>query len=224
MSRRTLASLLTLVAVASGCATPNPHVELPRAPAPDEPFEERAKYYKAHALQTVEYDHLFLHGGTRVYWPEDLLPAVDAESATAKAIQDHVVARERVEAWRWLESTSSGLVGLGLIGMGASLGFVLVPIAAPQLDDLSYTLAIGSLVGGGAVTLLGFSVLLGYGIIVDEDAKAAGEASDRTTKTYPQSLSDRLGVGVDANGLIQDYVKPGAPAPAPVDEDSGRDI
>lgn len=221
---RILPALLALVAVtvSGACVTPNPHVELERAPSLDAPFDERARYYKEHALNSREYDHVFLHGGKRVYWPEDLLPAVDPGSPTAQAIQDHVEARERIEEWNWLAYTISGAgyVGGGL--MLGGLGAMAIPLFLDQYEDVGWTLVAGGLIGGGAIMLGALGLVLVNDAIVGEDAKAAGEASDRAVKTYPQSLSDRLGVGVDADGVIIDFVRPGAEAPPSTE--GGRDI
>lgn len=229
MLRRLAPSLAALVvSVTLGCATvaPSPHVELPRAPAADEPFDARASYLKDHALQSRESDHVFLHGGTRVYWPEDLLPAVDASSPTAKAIQEHVEARERVEAFDWINYGTNGLGFVGGAAMLGGLGAMFIPIASddPSVEDLGWGLTLTGLVGGGALMGGALVVAMVHGFIVGEDAQAANEAADRAVRTYPQSLSDRLGVGIDANGRIVDYAEPGNAPPPPPTADDGREI
>ena len=40
--------------------------------------------------------------------------------------------------------------------------------------------------------------------LLGEPKKRAGEAAERALRTYNQSLTDRLGVGVNANGVIFD--------------------
>lgn len=63
----TAALLLT-----AGCATTTqPHTTLPDAPTKEAEFEARAKYFKSYSADSLEPDHLFLHDGTRVYWPEE---------------------------------------------------------------------------------------------------------------------------------------------------------
>jgi hypothetical protein len=54
-------------------------------------------------------------------------------------------------------------------------------------------------------------MLIGLGLIgvdvaiVGADSDTAYEAADRAARTYSQALSDRLGVGVDADGRIVDH-------------------
>lgn len=221
---RLVPALVALFAVtlSAACVTPNPHVELERAPSLDAPFDERARYYKEHALGTREYNHVFLHGGKRVYWPEDLLPAVDPGSPTALAIQDHVEARERVEEWNWLAYTISGTGYVGAALLLGGVGAMAIPLFADQYDDLGWTLVATGLIGGGAIMLGGLGLVFVHEAIIGEDSGASAEASDRAVKTYPQSLSDRLGVGVNADGVIIDFVRPGTNAPPQAD--GGRDI
>lgn len=222
MSRSLSLLALVTVTLSAACVTPLPHVELERAPSLDAPFDDRARYYKEHALGSREHNHVFLHGGTRVYWPEDLLPAVDPGSPTAKAIQDHVEARERVEEWNWL---SYGISGVGYVGgalLLGGLGAMAIPLFADQYEDVGWTLVAGGLIGGGVIMLGGLGLVFVHEAITGEDAAEAAEASDRAVKTYPQSLSDRLGVGVSADGVILDFVKPGAEAPP--SSNDGRDI
>jgi hypothetical protein len=193
--------------LATACATPNPHANIPRAPTPNENYDARAKYYKSYSLDSREGDHVFLHGGQRVYWPEDLLPAVDDDSPAAMAIRDHVSARKKVEQYEWLGSTGGIAAGVGLI----TLPFCVVPLffsdgSNPLLtesDANNYVL--GALVASSAVLVAGFALLGVDWAIVGHDVDVAGEAADRAVRTYPQALSDRLGVGVDADGRIVDH-------------------
>lgn len=223
--RASLSLLLSIVLLASlftGCATANqrPHLEVPTAPTVDAPFEERAAYYKRYALQSREGTHLFLHGGDRVYWPEDLRPAVDEDSPTAKAIADHAEARARMEQWSWLAygSTYTTAGGLALVLGGLTLGLTTTVIANndKQLRDLGSNILLGGVTVGGVVAGVGLVGIFVNGLIVGEDDRLASEAADRAARTYPQALTDRLGVGVDANGLLFDLRVPKAreePAP-----------
>lgn len=213
--------ILLAATILAGCATssPHPHLEVPTAPTAADSFEARATYYKRYALQSRETGHLFLHGGDRVYWPEDLRPAIDDESPTAKAIADHIEARVRVEQWDWLSQSSSYaaagglLVGLGALGVGLTTTIV---SDDKQIEDLGTTAMLGGLAVGGGLLGAGLVGVFTYVFIVDEDERRAGEAADRAARTYPQALTDRLGVGVDANGLLFDLrtkVPESEPAP-----------
>lgn len=92
---RNVATTLALALAATACATPLPHIELPRAPTSQDGYQARADHFKRYAPDSREYSHLFLHGGDRVYWPEDLAPAVDDDSATGKAIREYLDARDK---------------------------------------------------------------------------------------------------------------------------------
>lgn len=212
--------LLAFSSLVTACATTQPHTTLPEAPTKEAPFEERAKYFKAYSADSLEHDHLFLHDGTRVYWPEDLRPAIDADSPTARAIDEHMEARESVETWtpvRWgLHGVTlvGGLLALGgLVGFGAPVALLVVGQAqytTPLLIGASAVVGIGSL--GLVAGLLGFLVL--DTLLLGADFQKLGETGNRASRTYNQSLSDRLGVGTDANGIIIDLQRGGQPAPA----------
>ncbi len=210
-ARRILVVVVVVALVAgSGCATPNPHVEIPRAPSPTSPYAARAQYYKTYALDTREADHMFLHGGERVYWPEDLLPAVDDKSPAAMAIRDHVAARKKVEDYAWLADASSIGMGAGLAGLVG----MLVPLVLPIPDDQQTGAVVAIAIGAGVLGVGGLGLGLLDVAIVGKDANAAGEAADRAARTYPQALSDRLGIGVDADGRLVDQTGPSVMTPA----------
>lgn len=195
---------------ASACATPKPHVELPRAPTRDAGYEERAAYMKNFSADTRESDHVFLHNGTRVYWPEDLAPAVDEESPTAAAINEHMKARETIEGWQWGYDVSQVVAYAGAAGMLGGLGMLFFPIAVQSVDTLApaepyaWYPAIGGLVAGGSLIAVAYAGIFGLNTMLSEELETSGETADRAIRTYQQSLSDRVRVGVDANGILFD--------------------
>jgi hypothetical protein len=213
---RTAIALVALLALAA-CATPNPHANIPRAPASNGDYDARAKYYKLYSLDSREGDHLFLHNGTRVYWPEDLLPAVDDDSPAAMAIRDHVAARGRVEQYNWLGTTGAVAAGVGLIGLPFCVAPLFLSLGDPPLvsENDASTATVAALVAASALTVVGFALLGVDWAIVGHDADVAGESADRAARTYPQALSDRLGVGVDADGRIVDHGSMPSVSPAP---------
>jgi hypothetical protein len=196
--RAVLAALAVLAA--SGCATLPPHTTLPAAPTADAPYAERAAYVKKYMLDAREQDHMFLHGGDRIYYPEDLKPAVDVDSPTAKAIDEHLKARAVLEEYAWVGTLGSVTATVGLALFPASLIVLFLP-----LDDDTKKLGLIPTLGGGvALMALGLGVIGVNVLVVGEDANVAGESADRAARTYPQALLDRLGVNIDADGNIVD--------------------
>lgn len=192
------------VVVASGCATLPPHTTIPAAPTAAAPYGERAAYVKKYMLDDREGSHLFLHGGDRVYYPEDLRPAVDAASPTGKAIDEHMAARAIVDEYAWIGTLGSVTSTVGLVLFPASLLVLFLPI-----DDDAKKLGLIPTLGGGLALLgLGLGIIGINVVIVGEDAERANEAADRAARTYPQSLLDRLRVHIDADGNIVDDTVP----------------
>lgn len=201
--------LLLSVVTAAGavaCATPNPHVELPRAPTRDAGYDERAAYFKSYAPDSREYSHLFLHGGERVYWPEDLAPAVDEGSPTGKAIRDYLDARDKAAPLQAVSGGAMAVFGAGMLGFLAS-PFLLF------IDPLPSEVAFGSMAVTGGVS--GVALLVGLGaVMMNPDEARMAESADRAVRTYPQALSDRVGIHVDADGNLVDSAGGGLGAPA----------
>jgi len=207
---RSFVPLFVLIALASACATPNPHVELPAAPSRDGSYDVRAAYMKNFSADSKEHDHVFLHNGTRVYYPEDLRPAVDADSPTAKAIDEHLAARGAVESWSWAYTTSQAVAYVGTAGIIGGLGMLFLPIAVDSVDALApiapyeWYPALGGFAVGAGLCGVAFAGIFGLNTMLSEELAATGETADRAARTYQQSLSDRVGIGVDANGLLFD--------------------
>lgn len=215
MSRRlhpVAAALAGLIAALGGCAT-LPHTELPLAPDASAPYEQRAAYYRAHAPELVTFSetgYLLLHGGTRLYFPEDLRPAVDPDSPTAQAIEQHVPARETARAINdWVGMPALAVATLG--GIGASVAF---PLALNATDgDFGRTFTDPLLLASGGVFVLGLGGIVAAGLLASEPSRIAGESLVTLLRTYPQSLEDRLAIHVDGDGNLVDTAAPAA-APA----------
>lgn len=202
---------LALVASSLGCATSYPHVQLARAPTEDASYEERAAYYKAHAASAYDGQRLVLHDGTAIYWPEDLAPAVDDGSPTAKAIREAQKAREDLAPLGAVQLASAGALALGTVGMTASL----VPLVAMRDSELGTPLGMGLLVGGGAVMVGGAMSATLAPMFFVEPQRRFDDAIRAVVTTYPQSLSDRVGIQPDADGRLVDVAGSVEDAPAP---------
>ena len=98
-----------------------------------------------------------------------------------------------------LQAVSSGSMMVFGVGM---LGFLASPFLL-FIDPLPSEVAFGSMaVAGGAS---GVALLVGLGAaMMNGDEARMGEAADRASRTYPQSLSDRVGIHIDANGNLID--------------------
>lgn len=212
----TLTLLVATVFPAVGCATLPPHATIPEAPTATAPYSERAAYVKKYMLDAREGDHVFLHGGDRIYYPEDLRPAVDPDSPTAKAIDEHVTSRAVLDDTAWIGLLGSYTSAAGLVLFSSSLVVLFLPID----EDTKKLGVIGTMGGGLGLLALGVGIIGVNLIVVGEDAERANEAADRAARTYPQSLLDRLGVHIDADGNIVDDTAAGGlmgapPTPAP---------
>ena len=209
-------AVAVLALAATACATPAPHLEIPRAPASSDNYELRAAYFKTYAPDTREYSSVFLHGGDRVYWPEDLAPAVDDDSPTGKAIREYLDAREKAAPLQAVSNGSMAVFGVGILGFLASPFLLFV-------EPLPSEVAFGAMaVTGGAS---GVALLVGLGAtMMNPHEQRMGEAADRASRTYPQSLSDRVGIHIDVNGNLIDSNAGGPrgdalPPPGPTSSD-----
>jgi hypothetical protein len=205
----TLASIaaLALVVMTSACATALPHVALDAAPDASAPYDQRADYYKRVALDGYDGARVTLHDGSFVYWPEDLKPAVDPTSNTAKAIADVEAARPAVDRANQIAGVG-GLIAAG--GLVAMTGSLLLPVGTAGAtnganDGISATLP--WLVGGAVATGVGSVVSLVPSILFSGDYQRLSDAAQKVLTTYPQSLSDRVAIQPDANGRLVDLAE-----------------
>lgn len=197
------------VLAAAGCAT-WPHQPLPTPPASSAPYEERAAYYKKYSPEAANFSqsgYLLLHDGTRLYWPEDLLPVVAADSPTAKAVAEHVPQRDTshtIVAWVLLPSYAGTLVGSVALAVGFSV--------APADDMLGRLVSPLTLAPAAFLGLALVGVLVGN-VLNADPARLANESLLAVVTTYPQSLEDRLLVHVNADGNIVDTSSQAAAQP-----------
>ena len=165
----------------SGC---HEHVVL-QVPSSQAPLAERAQAYQG--LRPVSYqisnnskqmDWLELGNGGRVYYAEDLLVAVPADSETARAIERSVELRNTAP-WFGFSALACMIVGGTLIGVSA------IGHESPDTTLMISGAAVG-LVGG-----LGFGLAAGsyYSRSVDQ-ARAAFDS-------YDGALQRKLHVCVD---------------------------
>lgn len=196
---RLLACAIGAALLVAGCAH-WPRQPLPAAPTADAPYQERAAYFKQFAPEAADFTqngYLLLHDGSRLYWPEDLLPAVAPDSPTARAVAEHVQARDTsntITTWLLLPSYTGTLIGCVALAVGFSFssGDMLGRLVSPL------TLAPAGFLG---LALVG--VLVGNMLNADP-ARLANESLLAIVTTYPQSLEDRLQVHVNADGNIVD--------------------
>lgn len=196
------------LALISACS--RPHVTLPTIP-PDLTVEQRVQVFNdLHATgeKTVTTTNcngmggcstnvdktLYLANGTHVYHPEDLLPVVGPESATALAVRDVHEARRKARVYSWVSIASAvGFIGLVVFSFrGDSPGF-------------STPTKLGLLATGGGVLVGGF----GAWWQTRQAVEHWGEANER----YNEGLAQRL--NVCTNGLAVVPCESGVPPPQP---------
>jgi hypothetical protein len=196
-----------VVLVASGCAMSR--VSLRPVPEATAPLKERQRAWEdlapSSALQTTylqrgavvgqSLDYLILGDGTRVADPRDLLPAVDADSPTARAVARF---EEKYDAAR--TQATAGWVIFGVGGVALSASPLLLGGLGGSRDMSPAFVAIGA---SAAVMLVGTIVaLVASGRLTD-----AGHERLSAFSTYPLSLRRRLALDEPAQSP--------SPAPAP---------
>jgi hypothetical protein len=230
LNRNAFLSAVVIACFTSACATPLPHKQLETAPTARDSFQERSTYYKAHVADRVEFSqtgYLQLHGGERIYWPEDLMPAVDKDSPTGKALTEHVAMREEAEFYNtWFTSPGMFVALGGMVGTAVGFSFAVSEVSG----DFGATFTHPYFLIPAAITVGG----LAYGytgmIFGGTPGRLANESLMTALSTYNQSLEDRLGVHSNADGQIIDTQGVGGlgtsgegDAGAPSDEE-GTDI
>lgn len=185
--------LLLLLLTSSGCVAPR--VALPQQPTADAPVAEREAWLR----EQLPLDHvggraLVLQSGRQVRDLHELLPFVDKDSATARAVEAADDA-----------ALTSGVVGaLGVLGLSAGLITMLagpfVVIDSGGSDDVALTvLGAGTLLAmaGGSATIL-----------IDEYAAEAEAQRTAAMITYGGDARRRLRLADGAQ-------PPPAPLPTP---------
>lgn len=123
-----------------------------------------------------EVDYLQLADGRRVYYPEDLLPVVDENSASAQAATRSRSAR----------STSYTLKGVGYGGIVLGAGIMLVPLL--QEREPGEQMSTTPILLGGAVMILGGVISLVSGVY----SRQASDEASTAFETYDGALRARL--------------------------------
>jgi hypothetical protein len=183
-----------LVCLASACTPARQHVVLPFLPDPSASEDDRARAYermspkeihrtypvtwlggRAHEASYRMTDYIVLGNGMRVDYPEDLLPLVPADSATARAIEAEAEARSSHPIWFATGST-------GMVLSGGALAFALVSPRDSTEQTVGWIAAAGSAVVG----------LVGY-FVASKVREHADHEQSAAFGTYDQSLRRRLG-------------------------------
>ena len=216
MSKRTLRAALAVFSIflTTGCRS---HVQL-SAPPPTAPLPERMAAYER--LRSTGYqqthvttvnrwgaatgttrttDFLQLASGERVYFPEDILPAVGPNSPSGIAALESQASRGAARAWS-IVSIGALVAGLGV--MLSSLAFI--------SDEGDSDTAITLLLAGGGVAIVGSLLLIPVYV---NNANAADEATT-AYELYNSSLAGNLAL-CERDGSVVDCNAP-APPPAAV--------
>jgi hypothetical protein len=161
-------------------------------------------------------DFLTLGDGSRVYYAEDLLAVVPADSPTARAAERSQKARKTANTW-----TVIGSVGMA-VASAVALGLML-----SDLDDPSTGLTTGAWIGLGGVI-----VGTGVGVFVPMHYnKVAHDEKVSAFATYDRSLRQQLALCVDGTRLVDCVGTGGGPpslapgpeqAPSPASADGGQ--
>lgn len=216
-SRRHARTLLAALSVT--LAACNAHVQLPEAPGRGDPFPQRMAAYQQlrpsmlttttqltmtrYGMVTGSYttlNQLILANGAAVYHPEDLLPLVDAQSATA------VAARESADERGVSNILVGSMIGASLLGTGLTLASFSGSSDTGRINEGMFYAGLGLVT---AATVLYFVNLFG-------PSRAA--ASDRVSAfaAYEPSLRARLGLCEAPNGVVVDCAAPQPPPQWPV--------
>lgn len=204
--RATRSIFVSLVLVSSGvgCAA---RATLPIAPKPSDDEASRRLYYERYAPlprtredvrlarhpfrrpPTAVQTSVVLRGGARVTHAEDLLPAVDDDSATAVAVQSSLEARESAQLWGL---AAFGLGTAGTIATAATLAAAFDMQHSPPSGWLYHWLAVsGSVAGVFAVSVAATGVASTMANLYHADAQ---DAASHAFRAYDESLRRRLGL------------------------------
>ncbi|HXJ48159.1 MAG TPA: hypothetical protein VNF91_03235, partial [Candidatus Acidoferrum sp.] len=203
------AGWITVIGLVSACS--KPHVMLP-AVTPNMTPEQRVQMFqdlyatREHTRTTticggrggcstsVE-KTLYLANGTQIYHPEDLLPVVEPDSTTARAVRDVHVQRRKALAYG----------GLSLVSL---VGFIAIGFTKVEAGGTSFSTAekVGLLATIGGLLVGGF----GAWYHNNQAAESWGEANE----SYNASLAQRLDVCTSGFAVVP-CESPPAPATPP---------
>jgi hypothetical protein len=193
-----------LIALAlSGCAT---HAAL-IVPSASAPLEARQAALSALSPTQVDERAVTLANGARITDPRDLMPMVDSESATAKAIVRFDEGERRAEPFATAAMVTL-LTGAVLELVGVQLCHASVTASpqggTPVLNQQSESACMGLLLGGGGLDLVGL------GLYLVGRLSAHPEARTEAFHSYALDLPIRLGLSP-----MPSAAAPGAPLPQP---------
>ncbi len=191
--------MCVVVIASASCATvPAP---LPTAPTSDAPFAQRLAYAERYAPRHVQTAPLsvrrhwtqratlVLAGGDVVRSPADLLPAVAAGSATARAAMNATRAEELADIWG---VASTATVGTAAAGIMVFLGLSLALSTSDPLSDRS-TLKTAAL-ATGIGSMLGAGVSGVLTLVASTLAEDGAVERETAFYTYDRALQQRLAI------------------------------
>ncbi|HEY4221223.1 MAG TPA: hypothetical protein VGO62_07765, partial [Myxococcota bacterium] len=202
--------LVAVVAVLSGCSAVAPAVVLDKAPERSASEEARKAYvdknralgpvtvaqqgfFGAGAALPVTTTFLQLADGRRVEDPAALLPALDPESASARAAKASMAARDKAATLGGVATAMSG-IGLGVAAASAISALTAPALPADERDVATFSSAAGAVVGLAAVLV---STTF-FGQPANEAAHEAAVDAGTAFATFNDSLSAHLGLAAVA--------------------------
>lgn len=201
--------IFSLLAIFSLSACPPAHVQLQDVPDRTAPMQERLEAYNhlapayAHKLNVIvragpngNYagtqaytEFIQLEDGRRVWVAHDLKPAVDPDSATAKAIADEDFHNEKTKVWGWVAAGTMG-TGLAVFSIGPFLAYLpSIAFGRPQGSMGPFVPAtIAAL--GVAIGAAGGTALVPY----VHHAQRRSDARARAFQNFHRDLRTHLGL------------------------------
>jgi hypothetical protein len=197
--RSVLASCVVACLGTVACAS---HVDL-RAPAASAPLDTRLAAYDElkglsyHETTVTTYgtigsstshstDYMQLANGTRVYYPEDLLPVVPDDSPSAKAATASESKRETAHMLTW-GTVASAVAGAALIVLPFTTA------SEGHVDGTPILIGLGIAVFGG----------IGFGIASHFVAESAQDEAATAYETYDRGLQQKLNLCARGDGLAE---------------------
>lgn len=128
-------------------------------------------------------DHMLTLGnGTKIYAPEDLIPAVAPDSVTARHARAASDLRDRADMWTW--------IGVGLAAL------TLATVTGSGHTNLGEDSTSKVILAIGGAAAIGPAI---YGRILNHQSL---EETDAAFNTYTKDLADRLEICVDNMRLV----------------------
>ncbi len=187
---------------------------LPPPPGPNAPLAVRQAYYDDHRVIAVRKDpgdaYAILGSGLRVDDPHALLPALEANSASAQAVERADDAKTSQKLW------STGIAvtaGLGYATMLSALLFAPTDAVPATDDEIAASFAVVTI---GTVVALGSLAFLPFAVQANTDEL---KEKDTAFVAYDRGLRRTLGLderaAVVSNGDVLYELRPSTPTPLP---------